>query len=201
MNRKYHSLILISFILVVLISCGGTGGAPGSDTGDTGILIQSATLARTSPDIDTVQDCCAVDATTGACVTVEKFTRDDVTLTVTTSNLTPTITAAQFPASVEECTITYLKANADPAAPIIENLTVYPNCSLSEGTNTCAVTLIDIARKHQYADPVFVNHTSIPAERPTHYVAKFSCSYINNFGKAGHFQAEIDLWLSDFDNC
>lgn len=201
MNRRYHSLILISFILVVLISCGGTGGAPGSDTGDTGIMIQSATLSRTTPDIDTVQDCCAVDTATNTCTTVETFTREDVNLTVITSNLTPEITLAHFPASVEECTITYIKANEDPAAPIIEKLTIFPNCKLNEGTNTCAVTLIDIARKLQYSTPVYVTGTSIPAERPTHYVAKFSCNYINNFGKAGHFETEIDLWLSNFDNC
>ncbi|MGC2064562.1 MAG: hypothetical protein WA610_16450 [Thermodesulfovibrionales bacterium] len=201
MKRRYHSLILISFVLVVLISCGGTGGAPGSDTGDTGIMIQSATLSRTSPDIDTVRDCCSFDTATNTCATLEVFTREDVDLTVTTSNLTPTITSDQFPASVEECTITYIKANEDPAAPIIEKLTIFPNCILNEGSNTCSVTLIDIARKGQYAIPVFVNRTSVPAEQPTHYVAKLSCSYINNFGKAGHFEAEIDLWLSNFDNC
>lgn len=201
MNRRYHSLILISFVLVALISCGGSGGAPGSDTADTGIMIQSATLARTSPDIDTVQDCCSFDAATNTCGTVEVFTREDVTMSVITSNLTPTITTAHFPASVEQCTVTYLKANADPAAPIIEDLTIYPNCKLSEGANSCVVTLIDIARKLQYSIPVYVTGTHIPAERPTHYVAKFNCTYINNFGKSGHFQTEIDLWLSNFDNC
>ncbi|MBA4372199.1 MAG: hypothetical protein C0402_04995 [Thermodesulfovibrio sp.] len=201
MNRKYHSLILISFVLVALISCGGTGGAPGSDTADTGIMIQSAILSRTSPDIDTFRDCCSVDATTGACASAEVFTREDATLTVITSNLTAGVTSAHFPASVEECTVTYIKANEDPAAPIIEKLTIFPNCKLSDGSNTCAVTLIDIARKLQYSTPVFVTGTHIPAEQPTHYVAKFSCNYINNFGKAGHFEAEIDLWLSNFDNC
>lgn len=174
---------------------------PGSNPGSTGILIQSAILSRLSPDIDTVQDCCAVDTATNACTTVELFTREDIDLTVITSNLTPNVTSAQFPASVEECTVTYIKANEDPASPIIEKLSIFPNCQLGEGLNTCTVTLIDIARKFQYATPVFVTRTSVPAEQPTHYVAKFSCSYINNFGQAGHFETEIDLWLSNFDNC
>ena len=200
MNRKFHSIILISFILVALISCGGTGGAPGSDTASTGIMITSTNLTVTSPDIDTRQDCCAVDAN-GACTRVEVFTREDATLNVSTSNLTPDITTAHFPASVEQCTITYIKANEDPAAPIIEKLTIYPNCQLAEGLNTCPVTLIDITRKLQYSTPVFITLTNSPAEQPTHYVAKYSCTYINNFGKSGTFEAEIDLWLSDFNKC
>ena len=92
-----------------------------------------------------------------------------------------------------------MKANEDPASPIIEQLTIFPDCPLIAGTNTCSVTLIDIARKKQYATPVFVTHTSVPAEQPTHYVAKFNCSYINNFGQTGQFEADIDLWLSNFN--
>jgi hypothetical protein len=203
MTNKHYGLISLAILAVIsIINCGGGGGAPGSTgSNETGILIQSANLTVASSDIDTLRDCCAVDPLTGACTSLEIFTKDNAILNVLTSNLTPEITSANFPASLEQCTITYLKSNDDPAAPIIEDLTIYPNCELIEGANTCAVTLIDIARKLQYSTPVFITGTSSPANRPTHYVAKFSCSYVNNFGKAGHFETEIDLWLSDFDHC
>ncbi len=49
-----------------------------------------------------------------------------------------------FPASVEECTITYLKAIEDPSSPIIPSLTIFPNCTLtastSEAPTECTVT-------------------------------------------------------------
>jgi hypothetical protein len=200
MNSRYQSFILILFVIAALVSCGGTGGAPGSDIGDTSIMIQSVTLTRESRDIDTVQNCCAVDAN-GACSNVEVFTRDAAVMNIKASNLSENITEAHFPASVEECTITYYKANEDPAAPIIEKLTIYPNCTLLKGDNSCDVDLIDITRKYQYSTPVFFDQTSVPAEQPTHYVARYTCRYVNNFGKSGSFQVEIDLWLSDFDNC
>jgi hypothetical protein len=197
MTNRYYGLI--SFVILAVISlfnC-GSGGAPGSTgSNDTGIMIKSAILSVTSPDIDTFQNCCD-----DLCTTVEKFTRESATLTVTAENLTPTITSAHFPAKIQECTITYLKANEDPAAPIIETLTIYPNCTLVEGTTACDVTLIDITRKLQYSTPVIVNGTNSPAERPTHYVALMSCTYTNNFGKSGMFQAPLDLWLDNFDKC
>jgi hypothetical protein len=213
MNRKFHSIILISFILVALISCGGGGGAPGSDFGDTSIMIKSALLSTTSPDIDTFRDCCAVDATTGACTTIETpnpFVRSDAVLSVTAENLTPNITSAHFPAKIQQCTVTYLKSNEDPASPIIETFTIYPGCILSEGVNTCNVTLMDISRKQQYALDVFgtvsdviagsgISH--IPAQSPSHYVASMTCTYTNNFGKTGTFQSALDIWLADFFNC
>lgn len=197
MNRRYHSLTLISFILVALISCGGgTGGAPGSDSGDTGIMIKFANLSITSPDIDTYQNPTACSGKPEQPLTAAR-----ATMNVETENLTPNITSAHFPASVEECTITYLKANEDPASPIIEKQTIYPNCKLAVGTNTCDVILLDIARKHQYADAVIVNPTHAPAEYPTHYLAQYTCKYISNFGKTGYFHAEIDIWLADWLSC
>jgi len=201
MNNRYQNLILISFILVSIISCGGGGGAPGSDPNDTAIMIKSALLSMTSTDVDTLQDCCSVDATTGLCSAIEDFTRADATLAVETTNLSPTITSDHFPAKVQECTITYIKSNEDPAAPIIEAMTIYPSCTLNEGQNSCGITIMDITRKNQYSTPVYITGISSPAERPTHYVGRVSCIYTNNFGKTGSFDATIDLWLSDFDNC
>lgn len=211
MNRKFHSIILISFIMVALISCGG-GGAPGSDFGDTSIMIKSALLSMTSPDIDTYRDCCTFDATTNICTTLETnpFVRSDAVLSVTAANLTPDITSAHFPAKIQQCTVTYLKSNEDPASPIIETFTIYPSCILSEGDNTCTVTLMDISRKQQYAIDVFGTVTDviagsgishIPAQSPSHYVASMTCTYTNNFGKTGTFQSALDIWLADFLHC
>ncbi len=202
MNSRYHHIVFIFFTLATIISCGGGGGAPGSTgSGDTGIMIKSSLLSMTSPDIDTYQDCCAVDPTTKSCTTLEKFTRDNATLTVTAENATPGVTAEQFPAKIQECTISYIMSNDDPAAPIIDALTIYPSCTLAEGSNTCDVTIIDIARKLQYSNPVIVNHTIIPANRPPHYVARMTCTYTNNFGKSGMFEADYDLWFDDFNHC
>ncbi|TAN42172.1 MAG: hypothetical protein EPN25_03555 [Nitrospirae bacterium] len=193
MTSKHYGLIsLVILSALSLINCGGGGGAPGS-TGsqDTGIQITAVQATTTSADIDTF------------CASGESGQKkQDISMNITTVNLTPEITTAHFPASLEECTITYLKANEDPAAPIIENLTVFPNCILNSGTNSCPnITLIDIARKNQYAIPVFINGTNSPAEYPTHYVAKYNCKYVNNFGKEGFFQTELDIWLADFAGC
>ncbi|MBI5101027.1 MAG: hypothetical protein HZB33_04245 [Nitrospirae bacterium] len=195
-NRHYGPISFVILAVISLISCGGSGGAPGADPQNTGIMINSAILSMSSPDIDAFQNCC-----NETCTSVEVFTRESATLDVTTANLTPAITDAQFPAKIQECTITYLKANEDPAAPIIESLTIFPNCTLVEGTNSCDVTIIDITRKLQYSTPVIVDQTHMPAERPTHYVALMTCTYTSNFGKSGTFQAPLDIWLDNFNKC
>ncbi|MHB8882241.1 MAG: hypothetical protein ACYC69_12140 [Thermodesulfovibrionales bacterium] len=196
-NKHYGLISLVILAVISLINCGGGGGAPGS-TGsqDTGIQITVAGLTTESLDIDTFQNptACSGEAE-------QPLTKQDAVLNISTVNLTPDITDAHFPATIEECTITYLKANEDPASPIIENLTIFPNCTLNEGSNSCTVMLIDIARKSQYAVPVLVTGTNSPAEYPTHYVAKYTCKYVNNFGREGYFQTEIDIWLADWLSC
>ena len=204
MTKKHYGLISLVILAVIsIINCGGGGGAPGSSgSGDTGIMIQAANLTLVSPDIDTFQcsACCGATATTPG-TPEPPLTRESATLNVETLNLNPDVTTAQFPATVTECTITYLKSNQDPAAPIIEDLVIYPECILTEGTNSCPVTLIDITRKLQYSDAVIVNKTSVPSEYPTHYVVQYNCTYINNFGQTGYFQTEVDIWLADFLKC
>ena len=144
MTKKHYGLISLVILAVIsIINCGGGGGAPGSSgSGDTGIMVQAANLTLVSPDIDTFQcqACCGATATTPG-TPEPPLTRESATLNVETLNLNPDVTTAQFPATVTECTITYLKSNDDPAAPIIEGLTIYPECILIEGTNTCSVTL------------------------------------------------------------
>ncbi|HSB32493.1 MAG TPA: hypothetical protein VLD55_12885, partial [Candidatus Sulfobium mesophilum] len=102
-------LIIIALMLLsafIFSGCGGGVGAPGSSGSDnTGIVIQSATLTIGSPDID-------VSHGSG---------REDATLNVSAAPLVSGSTDDPFNgASIEECTITYKKANEDPGSPIIE---------------------------------------------------------------------------------
>ena len=127
---------------------------------DTGVVIQSATLTVTSPDIDTIIDRCTATTFETA------LTRTGATLNVTAAPLVPGATDDPFNgASIQECTITYKKANEDPAAPIIETLTIYPNCTLLNGTSACDVTLMDIERKTRWANDI-LGGTFAPVEDP-----------------------------------
>lgn len=195
--RKIYIIFVMLLYALVLTGCGGGGvGAPGSGgNADTGIVIQSATLTVTSPDIDTHVDMCTPTTSETA------LTRTDATLNVAAAALVPGSTDDPFNgATIQECTITYMKANEDPAAPIIETLTIYPNCPLVNGSSTCGVTLMDIERKLSWWTD-FSGGTFTPAEYPTHYVAVYNCTFMSGFGKAGSFQSELDIWLADFNRC
>ncbi len=129
------------------------------------------------------------------------LTRTDATLNVSAAPLVPGSTDDPFNgASIQQCNITYKKANEDPGAPIIETLTIYPNCTLVSGTSSCGVTLMDIERKTRWGNDI-LGGTFTPAEDPTHYVAVFDCKYVTSFGEVGSFKAELDIWLSDFNRC
>jgi hypothetical protein len=195
--RKIYIIVVMLLYALVFAGCGGGGvGAPGSGgNADTGIVIQAATLSVDSPDIDThIHACSATSFETG-------LTRTSATLNVTAAPLVPGSTDDPFNgATIQECTITYLKANEDPAAPIIETLTIFPNCPLVNGTSACGVTLMDIERKLRWFDD-FSGGTFTPSENPTHYLAVFTCTFMSGFGKAGSFQSELDIWLADFNRC
>ncbi len=182
-----RKLIIIALMLLsafIFSGCGGGVGAPGSSgSADTGIVIQSATLTIGSPDIDVCDD-----------------SRESATLAVSAAPLVSSSTDDPFNgASIEQCTITYKKANEDPGSPIIETLTIYPNCPLVNGSTSCDVTLIDGARKVKWLADVN-GKLFTPAEIPTHYVAVYDCKYMSSFGETGGFQAEVDIWL-DNSNC
>ena len=203
MNRRFHSLILIAFVIVALVSCGGGGGAPGSTgTDNTGIIIQSVDILANggNSSIDVYQNPLAC-GTFPDLKPETPLTPNLAIITLMATNANAEVSTAQFPASIEQCTITYVKANEDPAAPVLEKLTIYPNCSFkADAPTACTMMLIDIDRKHQYWD-ARQNGKNIPAEYPTHYIARYSCIYTNSFGKSGTFQIETDIWLADWLSC
>jgi hypothetical protein len=194
MKERYFGFILILLVPMLLAGCGGGSGAPGSSgSADTGILIQAASVTVDTPDIDAAIHLCSSGEPEPG------LFREDATLNVTTAALNPDTASDPFPGSVQQCTVTYLKANEDPAAPIIEAFTQYPDCQLIVGDNSCAVTLIDIQRKVDFWNAI-IGGTNTPA-RPVRYIAVFNCSYMNGFGKSGSFQTELDIWLDDFEMC
>ena len=201
MKRSYFLLFAVYSLLlaVFLWGCGGTSGpgAPGSsESEDTGINIKSVSITRDDgPDLDVYSDPTGCDGEPE-----ELLTRKDAIITIVAAKLNETSTVDPFPASVEECKITYKKAIEDPSSPTIEDWTFYPNCTLISGTNACNIQLIDITRLSAYWDAV-TNGINVPAEYPTHYIASYNCKYMNNFGDSGTFRTEYDIWLADFVMC
>lgn len=208
MKNKYYGFIAGFVSLIVLAGCGGGSGAPGSSGSDeTGIVIKSVNAVPTNVDVDTAIHICPNGEPEPG------LFREDAALTIDAAKLVPNSTDDPFSASVEQCTITYRKANEDPASPIIESMTVYPNCVLIEGTNTCNMPLMDVQRKVKWFNDVSVGSGAspcpttglfgafCPAEYPTHYVATLNCKYVSVFGKAGFFQTEVDVWLADWNLC
>lgn len=198
MKKSYFLLITLCPLLfaVFLWGCGEGTGSPGSSgSEDTGIQITAVSITSESSDIDanSCLDCCDGEPEPG-------LTKEDATITIESAKLNPDSTVDPYPASVEQCTITYLKAIEDPSAPTIESMTIYPNCPVYEGSNTCNVALIDINRKTAYWDAL-QGGMNIPAEYPTHYIAQYKCKYVNTFGDGGSFEVEYDFWLADFDLC
>ncbi len=216
MRRKYFLLFAVSCCLIVfLLSCGSGPGAPGStNSEDTGIEIQSVTIAvnpnpgNSGPDLD---------ANVHICPTTGKpepgLFRDDATLTITASKLNPNSTFDPFPATVEQCNIVYKQPADELGAPVIEAWTIYPNCAITDGTSPCIANLIDITRKHnQFWNNVCAQMDSLgncisfagvndPQKFPTRYIASYDCTYMNNMGKSGHFQVELEIFLADFELC
>ncbi len=195
MKSVFYTIALIVAFSLPLAGCGG-GGAPGStNSTQTDVLIKSAILTIASPDLDVNVHLCS-----GGKPEPGLF-REPATLSVEATKLDPkNANYDPFPGSIEACTITYLKANEDPAAPIIEQMTQYPNCILVDGTTSCSITILDIQRKVDWWT-AFNGGTNKPAEYPTHYIARMQCTYVTKYGKSGAFQTELDLWLADFNKC
>ncbi|TNF56193.1 hypothetical protein EP227_01065 [bacterium] len=200
MKKRYIRSLVILICMLFLYSCGGsgTGGAPGSSgSEDTGIVIQHIDIIGnddTPEDIDVANHICP----DGEIEPINALHREDATMTIQAALVNEGFDA--FPASVENCTITYRKSNDDPAAPIIETWTVYPNCIIAEGENNCVINLIDIQRKVDFWDDI-TSSQFIPNNAATRYVATYSCRYMNNFREDGRFQIEYEIFLWDFETC
>jgi hypothetical protein len=209
MNGKLLISGLMLLFTLPLVSCGGSEvGSPGSSgSNDSGIVIQSVSIAGVEtntdkvPDVDANVHVCSIDATTGEAEFEEGLFRVSAEITILAKKLNESgLSNPPFPASVEECTITYLKANEDPSAPVISSLTFFPNCVFNDSVEAkCSVPLIDIQRKRDYWAAIS-NGLNLPSEYPTHYVAKYYCKYKSEFG-TGYFPVEYDFWIADFNTC
>ncbi|GAB4536777.1 MAG: hypothetical protein Fur0020_05030 [Thermodesulfovibrionia bacterium] len=197
MKKGYILLILVS-ILFIFSSCGGMGGAPGSDSKDTGINITYAYLEGQDAGTNTDDE---VDVAIHLCSGGEYedgLFEHDAILHI---GAQPTGFDDVFPANIDECKITYLKAEENPDAPIIEARTLRPNCVIKKGDNECTIPagIMDIDRKNKfYNDLLGLNFDT---KYPTHYVVQYKCTYINQYGAKGSFETEYDIYLADWDNC
>jgi hypothetical protein len=211
--KRFFVVISVSAFCLALWSCGNGPGAPGSSgSEDTGIEVQSVSIVPDSTATDIGPD---LDANVHICSNGQPekgLFRVDATMTITAAKLNPTSNFDPFPASVQQCTITYKQPADEFGAPVIEAWTVYPDCTLVDGSNTCIVNLIDITRKsNQYWDNICAEVDSSgycisggindPQKYPTRYVASYYCTYMNNFGKSGHFSVDLEIFLADFETC
>lgn len=199
MKKGYILLMLLT--IFILSSCGGMGGAPGSDSANTGIRITFAILE--GEDVGTNSDD-EVDVAIHLCEggkPEDGLFEHDAILTI---GAQPTGFDDVFPATIDECKVTYLKGNENPDAPIIEGKTVYPNCVIKKGDdNECRIPagIMDIDRKNKfYNDLLGLNFGTT---YPTHYVVKYECTYINQYGEKGSFETPggYDVYLADWNNC
>ncbi len=201
MKKQY---IFPAFILIagffILVGCGGsgTGGSPGSSGSEnTGIIIQHVDIIgndETPEDIDVNNHLCP----DGELEPINALHREDATLLIEAALVNPAFDT--FPASVEQCNITYLRSDDDPAAPIIEAWTVFPNCIIDDGSNDCIVNLIDIQRKVDFWDDL-ISGKFVPKNYATRYIAQYDCTYMNNFREEGSFSVEYEIFLADFETC
>ncbi len=183
-------LVLTGFLL--LYGCGG-GGTRGVEGQDTGILI-TVSFSTESPNLDAAIHLCPPEFTEAE----EGLFDDFTTMSITAELINPGFDS--FPGRVKQCRITYLKANEDPASPIIKSWDRYPNCVFEEGTTDCEVDLIDIDRKAAWWDD-YTTGLNVPAEYPTNYIAYYQCEYENKWGESEEFEGRVRFRLADYDVC
>jgi hypothetical protein len=195
MRSRFFLVALMFLLSLTVISCGGGGGgAPGSsDNGETGILIQSVLLSSESDDIDVFQNPTACDGEEES-----PLTDASGKMVITASPLNPDPAFSPFPGSIESCRVTYRSAVI--GAPVIESRTIFPNCSLINGTTECSVEIINISRKRQWWNDV-ATQKYIPAEYPTKYTVVYECDYQDGFRRHGQLGGRIDIDLADWLSC
>ncbi len=191
MKKRYviSSLILTGFLF--LYGCGGGIGGMGGEK--TGILI-TTNFSIDSPNLDAAIHFCDEEQKEPEEGLFDNF----ATLTITAELVNPGYDT--FPARVTQCRITYLKANEDPASPIIQSWDRFPNCVFTAGTTDCEVDLIDIDRKAKWWSD-YSSGLFDPAEYPTNYVAFYQCEYENKWGDSEDFEGRISFRLADYDVC
>jgi len=205
--RHFSFLLMLIFAAASLASCGSGGGAPGSSSSDdTNILIQSVLLSVDSDDIDVFSNPTACPAGTGG--KPESLLTDSTATVTITAAIPPTnpdnpdpAFVSPFPANIESCSVSY--TSAVTGAPIIASTTIYPNCSFSDGSTSCTLDLLNIARKNQWWDDILSGENK-PAGWPNpevRYTVVYSCKYQNSFKKEGRLGGHIDIDLADFLVC
>jgi hypothetical protein len=202
MGNKYYWFSLMLATVLFLGGCGGKGGAPGSSgSSETGILIQSVRIEANGTECDLGPD---LDVNLHICpdgLLEPGLFRVDATMLIGATALNPDVAFDPFPASLEECTITYKKSDDDPSAPIIDSWRIFPNCTLTDQEeNECGVNLLGIQRKTDFWGDI-VSGINIPRNMPTRYIAVFNCSYKNIFAETGRLQVEYEIFLADFECC
>ena len=205
MKGKVFLTGLMVLLSLSLLSCGGGtsgggSGAPGSQSDDTGIQIQSVGLAPASggsSDIDVFSNPAGCGGSTSA---EPALTDALVTMTINSVAYNPDTNFSPFPANLTECFVSYTSAVV--GAPIIEAETIYsPNCTFNGGVETaCDLDLLNIARKIQWwADISPVGSGKfVPAEYPTRYTVTYLCNFKNQFGQTGQLGGKIDVDLADW---
>ncbi|MEF9427532.1 MAG: hypothetical protein L0956_10350, partial [Candidatus Mariimomonas ferrooxydans] len=171
----------------------GSGGIGGMGGQETGILIATS-FSVESPNLDAAIHFCDVEQTDPEDGLFDNF----ATMTITAELINPGYDT--FPARVTQCRITYLKANEDPASPIIQSWDRFPNCVFTADTTGCGVDLIDIDRKAKWWSD-YSSGLNDPAELPANYVAFYECEYDNKWGDSENFEGRISFRLDDYDVC
>jgi hypothetical protein len=195
MNKKNSMAgIVLMTLLLILSGCGERG-----ELGGTGVAINSVNIVASDEGAGDHE----IDAAIHQCDPGPPPTYEDGLFqvdAVLTINASATGFDDAFPATVDKCTVTYIKGEENPDAPIIESLTLYPFCTLTEDeANECNVLMMDVDAKHKWWDDA--NAINFPQTYPTHYIVRYDCTYINKYDREEFDPILYDIFIADWDNC
>lgn len=212
MKKSYFLLFTVCCMLsaVFLWGCGGgTPGMPGSQ-GDTGVIIDSATITPTyngknSSSVDVVQQTCTpATATTPA--KFEYMADHGATLTLNAKLLNPNTKFQPGTLTVEKYTVEYRQTTDSIGAPPIETMVRYNTFTITPPTGNAVSTvtisgilLVDLARKAQY----YTNVTS--GQYTTNILNSYTAIYTfegqDQVGTRFSFVVQTNFQIGSFDNC
>lgn len=211
MRRSYVLLSLCFFLVAgILAGCGGGGpGSPGSSgTEDTGVKLDATImpnyLGADTYSVDAFQDLC--DA--GPPPEYEDFTDHGATLTIHALLLNPNAT---FPAGdlyIEKYTVEYRRSTDSIGAPPIQTDIRYETILIPAPSGTAetlvevSVILVDLIRKIQYQDDVYVapRFSSGPSYI-NNYTAIYTFEGKNENGTKFSFKVQTNFQIGWFDYC